>query len=201
MDGHKTESQVTESTGEVGSPQCAQKESGSRVSRPQCPVCVSPVYNFHIRHMWNDHLNNSVVYKLASTHLAKFPPSLDVNPSRRHLPRIRLPVRAFPARHCQKSPISPRHLGRRSTLVNIRLVANVPLTLHTDAQLPWYGNSLQTSVPLCHCRLAFRRACHGAHELVSHEAHELFNSCFRNRLRHQVCRVHTRVNLLRGEPA
>ena len=40
MDGHKTESQVTESTGEVGSPQCARKESGSRVSRPKCPsVC------------------------------------------------------------------------------------------------------------------------------------------------------------------
>ena len=39
-DGHKTESQVTECTGEVGSPNCAQKESGSRVSRPQCPsVC------------------------------------------------------------------------------------------------------------------------------------------------------------------
>ena len=40
MDGHKTESQVAESTGEVGSPQCARKESGIRVSRPQCPsVC------------------------------------------------------------------------------------------------------------------------------------------------------------------
>ena len=37
MDGHKTESQVTESTGEVGSPQCAPKETGSSVSRPQCP--------------------------------------------------------------------------------------------------------------------------------------------------------------------
>ena len=148
-------------------------------------------------HLWNDHLNSSVSTKLASTHLTKCPPSLDVNPSRRHLPRIRLPVRAFPARHCQKSPIAPYHLGRRNTLVNIRLVANVPLTLHTDAQL---SNSLLTSIPLCHCRLPFRRACHGAHELVSHKAHELFNPCLRNRLRHQVCRIHARVNHLRGEP-
>ena len=107
----------------------------------------------------------------------------------------------FLARHCQKSPISPRHLGQRDTLVNIRLVANVPLTLHADPQLPWYGISLLTSVPLCECRLAFRRACRGAHELGSHEAHELFNSCLGNRLHHQVCLVHTRVNLLRGEPA
>ena len=30
----------TESTGKIGSPQCARKESGSRVSRPQSPsVC------------------------------------------------------------------------------------------------------------------------------------------------------------------
>ena len=81
------------------------------------------------------------------------------------------------------------------------LVVNVPLTHCTVAQLPWYGNSLQTSVLLCHCRLSFRRACHGAHELVSHEAQELFYSCLRNRLRHQVCGDHTRVDLLRGEPA
>ena len=132
-------------------------------------------------------------------HRVLLPPSLDVNPSRRH--GFENPVKAFPARHCQKSPISPRHLGRRNTMVNIRLVATVPLTLHTDAQLPWCGNSLQTPVPLCRCRLAFRRACHGAHELVSLEARELFNSCLQNWLRHQVFRDHTRVNLLRGEPA
>ena len=192
MDGHKTETQATESSGKVGSPQCAREESGSRVSRPQCPsVC----HDF----TWNDHLNSSFVYNTCVNSFRKISTLSGcepVSPS-----RIRLPVKAFNARHCQKSPISPRHLGRRNALVNIRLVASVPLTLHTDAQLPWYGNSLQTSVPLCHCRLAFRRACHGAHELVSHEAHELFNSCLRNRLRHQVCRVHTRVNLLRGEPA
>ena len=34
----------------------------------------------------------------------------------------------------------------------------------------------------------FGCACHGAHELVSHEAHELFNSCLRNPLRHLVSR-------------
>ena len=80
--------------------------------------------------------------------------------------RIRLSARVFPSRYCQKSPISPRHLGRRNTLVNIRLVASVPLTLHTDAQLQWYGKSLPTSVTLCHCRLAFRRVCHGAQKTL-----------------------------------
>ena len=39
-DGHKTQSQVAESTGEVGSPQCARKEPGSLRSRSLCPsVC------------------------------------------------------------------------------------------------------------------------------------------------------------------
>ena len=174
------------------------KESGSRVSRPQCPpVChqFKPPFG----HMWNDHLNSSVVYKTCGNSSRKISTLSGCEPV--SLSRIRLPVKAFPARHCQTSPIPPRHLGRRNTLVNIRLVAKVPLTLHTDAQLPWYGNSLQTSGPLCHCRLAFRRACHGVHELVFHEAHDLINSCLRNRLRHHVCRVHTRVNLLRGEPA
>ena len=168
------------------------------MSRPQCPsVCHQ--FTLSLGHMWKDHLNSSVVHKTcvnSSRKMSTLSGCEPVSPS-----RMRLPVRAFPARHCQKSPISPRHLGRRNTLVNIRLVANVQLTLQTDAQLPWYGNSLLTSVPLCHCRLAFRRACRGAHELVSHEAHKLFNSYLRNRLRHQVCRVHTRVNLLRGESA
>ena len=150
-------------------------------------------------HMWNDHLKSPVVYKTCVNSSRKISTLSGCEPVSPSL--IRLPVKAFPARNCQKSPVSPHHLGRRNTLVNIRLVASVPLTLHTDAHLPWYGNSLQTSVPLFHCRLAFRRACHGAHELVSHEAHELPNSCLRNRLCHQVCRVHTRVNHLRGEPA
>ena len=128
------------------------------------PVCVSPVYTPPQRPLKQfGCLQNLRQLTSQNVH------SLDVNPSCRHLPQIRLPVRAFPLRHCQKSPISPRHLGRRNTLVNIRLIANVPQTLHTDAQLPWYGNSLLTSVPLCLCRLAFRRACRGAHELVSHE--------------------------------
>ena len=62
VDGRKTESQVTESTREVGSPQCARKESRSRVSRPQCPsVCHQ--FTLSLGHMWNDHLNNSVVHK------------------------------------------------------------------------------------------------------------------------------------------
>ena len=164
---------------------------GIRKSRESStvPVCVS----LSLGHMWNDHSNSSVVYKTcvnSSRKISTLSGCEPVSPS-----RIRLPVSACPARYCQKS-----HHGRRNTLVNIRLVANVPLTLHIDAPLPWYGNSLQTSVPWCHCRLAFRRSCHGAHELVSKEAHELFNSCLRNRLRHQVCQVHTRVNLLRGEP-
>ena len=141
MDGHKTETQVTENT-------------RSRVSRPQCP---SACHQFTLSLGWNDHLNSSVVHKTCVNSFRKFSTLSGcepVSPS-----RIRLPVKAFPARHCQKSPISPRHLGRRNTLVNIRLVANVPLTLHTDAQLPWFGNSLQTSVPLRHCPLAFRRDC------------------------------------------
>ena len=117
---------------------------GIRKSRESStvPVCVSPVFTPSSFTCVTTTSTVRLSTKLASTHLAKFTPSLDVNPSRCHLPRIRLPVKAFPARHCQKSPISPRHLGRRNTLVN------VPLTLHTDAQLPWYENSLVTSVPL-----------------------------------------------------
>ena len=54
---------------EVGSPQCARKESGSRVSRPQCPsVCHQ--FTLLLGHMWNDHLNCSVVHRTCvnSTH-------------------------------------------------------------------------------------------------------------------------------------
>ena len=36
-DGHQTQSQVTDRAGEVGSPQCAWKESGSLKSHSQCP--------------------------------------------------------------------------------------------------------------------------------------------------------------------
>ena len=73
------------------------------MSRPQCPsVCHQ--FTLCLGHMWNDHLNSSVVYKTC------------VN--------------------------SCRHFGRRNTLLNIHVVANVPLTLHTHAELPWYGNSL-----------------------------------------------------------
>ena len=138
MDGHKTETQVTESTGKVGSPQCARKESGSRVSRPQCPsVC----HQFTLRKTFRCPQNLQTCVN-SSRKMSTLSGCEPVSPS-----RIRLPVKAFPARHCQKSPNSPRHLGRRNTLVNIRLVANVPLTLQTDAQLPWFGNSFQTSVP------------------------------------------------------
>ena len=108
------------------------------------PVCVSPGHS-PLGHMWNDHLNSSVVCKTcvnSSRTISTLSGCEPASPS-----RIRLLVKAFPALHCQKSPISPRHLGRRNTLVNIRLVASVPLALRTDAQLPWYGNSLQTSVP------------------------------------------------------
>ena len=123
--------------------QCAWKESGNRVSRPQCPsVCHQ--FTFSLGHMWNDHLNSSVVYKTcvnSSRKMSTVSGCEPVSPS-----RIRLPMKAFPARHCQKLSISLTILVN-AIKVNISLVASVPLTLHTDEQLPWYGKSLQTSVP------------------------------------------------------
>ena len=157
MDGHKTETQVTESKGKVGSPQCARKESGRRVGRTQCPsVCHQ--FTLSLGHMWNDPLHSLVVYKTcvnSSRKMSTLSGCEPVSPS-----RIRLPVKAIPARHCQKSPISPRHLGRRNTQVNIRLVAHVPLTLHTDAQLvrefPPDGSTCVSLSPGLSTRLSWR---------------------------------------------
>ena len=180
VDGHKTEPQVTESSGEVVSPQCARKESGSRVSRPQCPsVCHQ--FTLLLGHMSNDHLNSSVVYKTYVNSSHKISTLSGCEPV--------LPSSATDS-SCEgiSCKTMPEIADFTSPSWSTQYTGHFPsLTLHTDAHLPWYGNALLTSVPLCHCRLAFRRACRGTHELVPHEATGLFNSCLRNRLRHQVC--------------
>ena len=137
------------------SPQCAQKESGSRVSRPQCPS-VRHRLTLSLGHVWNDHLNSSLPTKIfvdtshkISTHFGCDPNS----PSS--------------AQH----PQTPQHqpyfnLSRTENIVSCTRKA-CPVIAPSSAVM-W--ESLRTSESSCRRWLTFRCARFIVHKLVADEA-------------------------------
>ena len=65
-DGHKSQSQVTESTRDVGSQKCARKESGSLRGRSQCPSMC------HMSTLLLGHTSNPATYFTPSNSPCRF---------------------------------------------------------------------------------------------------------------------------------
>ena len=180
------QSQVAESVHKTehhkGHHNVTRRERGMSRESSTVPVCVTCQHS--LGHVLNDCLSNSVTYK-----------------NFRHLHSPSTRFWRHPDRHQQRH--QSRFLPQRYLLQHFGdcLASATSRPVPSDSQLPQYEDSLQTSMPLRPCWLTLQRACPGTHELVAHEAHELHISCFRYRLRHQICRVHVRADLFRDEPA
>ena len=156
------------------------------------PVCAKSTLS--LGHVWTITSTVRCLQRFAQTHLTKFPPTLGVIPTRRRLLNIfKTPQHQHPSRPRLTSTFLARRTAFLAHMKHVRS-SELAAAFANASAVPFAPSSavmwesLRTSESLRRRWLTFRCARFIVHELVAHEAHELFNSCLRHRLRHEVFR-------------